>query len=83
VIPIQINICRDLSDEDIANIFEDIKIKIGTRMTYELSPREHAEINKIKKAIAEKEIAVREERERQRAQKEKDERQKEHEEMVR
>jgi hypothetical protein len=64
IIPIEITINRDLNEAEIQEIFENWKLKIGHPRIYELSRDEQDEIDKIKRQIADKEAAEREEIER-------------------
>lgn len=72
-----------MNEAEIQDIFEKLKLKIGHPHVYELSKDEQDEINKLKKQIADKEAAEREEMERKKAQEELEETQKKLEELVR
>jgi ERCC4-type nuclease len=80
--PIQIKIIRSRSKEELADLFNDLKTKIGSPATYELTAKQRGEIEKLKMAIAEKELAERVELEQKRVQKEKEEMERQLEEMV-
>lgn len=82
IIPIEINIERDLTQFDLIDIFEKLKRKIGDPCTYELSNAEKLEIEKIKKEIAEKEKLEREAEERLKAEEERAEKEKQIEDWV-
>ncbi|KAG5670926.1 hypothetical protein PVAND_001155 [Polypedilum vanderplanki] len=76
IVPFVINIDQNISSDKLSSIFDDLKTKIGPHMTYELSPKEMKEINKMKQLAYEKELAEKQEIERKKAQKKKEEQEK-------
>lgn len=82
IIPIEFNFDRDMTKEELQDIFETIKSKVGPPKNYGLSKKEQEEIFRLKQEIKRQEAAEKAEADQKKAQQELQEKEKQIQEWV-